>query len=106
MILVDHNTITLQNYVLILAEAFSQSSKSAAKVSSFSSLFCCNDNSEEEIEYDDIVKNNEVLSFINHSNRRNSLDFVLGRLWQYRNLYPDEYKYLEAAGDHALDSVS
>ena len=95
--------------MLILAEAFSQSSKSAAKVSSFSSLFCCNDNSEEEIEYDDIVKNNEVLSFINHSNRRNSLDFVLGRLEDYgstENLYPDEYKYLEAAGDHALDSVS
>lgn len=107
VILVDHNTITLQNYMLKLAEAFSESSKPAATVSSFSSLFCCNDNSEGEIEYDDIVKNNEVLSFINHSNRRNSLDSVIGRLEDYvstENLYPDEYKELEAAGNHALSS--
>jgi hypothetical protein len=95
--------------MLKLAEAFSQSSKPAATVSSFSNLFCCNDNLKEEIEYDDIVKNNEVLSFINHGTRRNSLDSVLGRLEDYvgtENLYPDEYKDLETAGDHALASDS
>ncbi|MBN8522237.1 MAG: hypothetical protein J0M23_00005 [Rickettsiales bacterium] len=109
VVLIDHNTITIQHYMLKLAEAFSQSSKPAATVSSFSSLLCCNDNSEEEIEYDDIVKNNEILSFINHSTRRNSLDSVIGRLEDYvstENLYPDEYKELETAGDHALASDS
>ncbi|MBN8522520.1 MAG: hypothetical protein J0M23_01480 [Rickettsiales bacterium] len=109
VILVAHNTIILQNYMLKLAEAFSQSSKPAATVTSFSNLFCCNDNLKEEIEYDDIVKNNEVLSFINHGTRRNSLDSVLGRLEDYvgtENLYPDEYKELETAGDHALASDS
>ncbi|MCP5362359.1 MAG: hypothetical protein H6911_00110 [Rickettsiaceae bacterium] len=109
VVLIDHNTITIQHYMLKLAEAFSQSSKPAATVSSFSNLFCCNDNLKEEIEYDDIVKNNEILSFINHSTRRNSLDSVIGRLEDYvstENLYPDEYKDLETAGDHALASDS
>ncbi|MCP5374608.1 MAG: hypothetical protein H6910_06000 [Rickettsiaceae bacterium] len=109
VVLIDHNTITIQHYMLKLAEAFSQSSKPAATVSSFSNLFCCNDNLKEKIEYDDIVKNNEILSFINHSTRRNSLDSVIGRLEDYvstENLYPDEYKDLETAGDHALASDS
>lgn len=109
VILVDHNTITMQNYMLKLAEAFSQSSKPAAAVPFFPILFCCNDTSEVEIEYDDVVRNNEVLSFTNQTNRRNSLDSVMGRLEDYtttETLYPSEYKDLEVAGGGALSSES
>ncbi|MBN8511676.1 MAG: hypothetical protein J0L79_01410 [Rickettsiales bacterium] len=108
VILVDHNTITMQNYMLKLAEAFSQSSKPAAVVPFSSIFFCCNDTSEVEIEYDDVVRNNEVLSFTNQTNRRNSLDSVMGRLEDYATeaLYPSEYKDLDVAGGDALPSES
>ncbi|CAF2233049.1 unnamed protein product [Rotaria magnacalcarata] len=87
-ILVDHNTIKLQNNMLKLAESFAQVTKTLSKFSfPINSLTCCPVSSETEVDYDDIVRNNKIWKGIEAS-RRSSIDYsILERLEDYQKLY-------------------
>ena len=88
IILVDHNTIKLQNNMLKFAESFAQVTKTLSTFSfSTNLLTCCPVNSETEVDYDSMVRNNKMWKGIEAS-RRSSIDYsILGRLEDYQKLY-------------------
>jgi len=88
IIFVDRNTIKLHNNMLKLAESFAQVTKTLSTFSfSTNLLTCCPVNSETEVDYDGMVRNNKIWKAIEAS-RRSSIDYsILGRLEDYQELH-------------------
>lgn len=103
IILVDHNTIKLQNNMLKFAESFVQVTKTLSTFSFPRNLLtCCPVNLETEVDYDDMVKNKQVLSLVAAS-RRSSIDSsTLGRLEDYEEL--GNFRYGEVYNMHNYEA--